>query len=127
MKNRPRELESKTIRIETGCGWLYITLGLQKNEVVEISASLGKSGGCASANLKSITGLINMGLEKEVNLEDIYRELRGQRCHNIAGIKGKEVYSCSDGIAQALEPYLPQKEVKEIVAEVKENILKETK
>lgn len=127
MKSRPDVLEGKSPRIETGCGWLYVTINTVKDKVVEISASLGKSGGCASANLQSITQLINTSIENGTELDAIVKILRGQRCHNQIISQGKEVYSCPDGIAQCLEKYLPKKDIKDIKEEVKELIDKEKK
>jgi len=102
-KKRPKSVQSVTERVETGCGKLYITVSFLDNEVFEVFAALGKSGGCATCFLQSITTCITMGIRHGLPLEVFTKKLIGSRCPATSWEDGVQYLSCVDAIGQVLE------------------------
>jgi len=71
--------------------------------ICEVFSHLGKTGGCASAQLEAACRLISLALRSGVDVASIVRQLRGIRCPSIAWEGGKAVLSCADAIASVLE------------------------
>jgi len=103
-KDRPKELIGKTIKINTGCGPMYITINTNEGDIFEVFAHIGKSGGCAIANTDALCMVISTALRSGVSLDSIIRKLRGIRCPNPGMDKGP-ILSCPDAIGQALQSY----------------------
>jgi ribonucleoside-diphosphate reductase alpha chain len=82
---------------------MYITINFNIDDLSmeEIFVSLGKAGGCASAQTEAIARLISLLFKYRINYEEIVKELGGMRC-----IYGN---SCADTIANAI------KEIKELI------------
>lgn len=127
MKSLPKELEGKTIKVNTGCGGLYVTINFVDKKIVQVFALLGKSGGCPSSMLNSIAGLINLCLRNDIQLDEICKILSGQRCHNIIYDGEKQILSCTDAMYQTLSHFLPKKEVDKINGVIKEQFESEKK
>jgi ribonucleoside-diphosphate reductase alpha chain len=102
-RKRPRVTTGVTERVTTGCGYIYVTVNSDEKGVFEVFSTLGKSGGCASAQLESICRLISLALRAGVDATNIVRQLRGIRCPSIAWEEGKSILSCADAIASVLE------------------------
>lgn len=100
---RPKITEGETTRIRTGCGNLYVTLGWDGNFLTEVFAHLGKSGGCAMAQMEATTRLLSLALKYNVPLEEIVNELRLIRCPSPITTEDGEILSCADGIANILK------------------------
>ena len=108
---RISEYKAITKRIVTGCGPLAITINLDEDGTpIEVLTHIGKSGGCASAQVESIGALITSilsnvepSIRKEM-MKNIIHQLKGIMCHRPThGVK-----SCSDGIAIALEHFMKE-------------------
>jgi len=109
---RPSVTRGKTIRMETGCGHLYVTINEDDDGLVELFATMGKAGGCAASQIEAISRLISLSLRANINPDSIIKQLKGIRCPNPSPIlkEGKRNFSCADSIAKALEIYLEDKE-----------------
>lgn len=108
---RPDTIDSKTYRIETGCGHLYVIIGWDDVGLFEVFAFLGKSGGCAHAEAEGLTRAISRGLRYGVPPEEFIKQMEGIQCPNpVFFPKGKEVLSCPAGIGMAIATHLAGKD-----------------
>lgn len=103
--SRPDVLVSRTERVTTGCGILYVTVGATEDgEVLEVFATLGKSGGCTRAFLESLSRCVSIGLKYQVPLEEYVKHFRGIRCpFSVDFPRDAQILSCPDAIARVLE------------------------
>ncbi len=110
-RKRPLKTSGKTIRIETGCGHLYVTINEDELGLVELFATMGKAGGCASSQIEAISRLISLSLRSQIDPYSIIKQLKGIRCPNptIFPSEYGKTLSCADGIAKAIEIYLNEK------------------
>lgn len=97
---RPEEIQSKTKRIKTGCGKVYVTISLSDEPYKEMFLRLGKSGGCAAAFLDGIGRLISLA---HISDEIVIKAFGGIRCPHNTHDMGREILSCLDGVAKLLE------------------------
>lgn len=99
-------LHGCTIRLMTGCGWLYVTVNHKDWKPVEVLARLGKSGGCAASQVEGISRLVSLLLQGGMRTDAIVRELKGICCHRARTSEENEderILSCADAIGKALE------------------------
>lgn len=104
-RKRSKITSGITERVTTGCGYLYVTVNSDEQGICEVFSTLGKAGGCASAQLEATCRLISLALRSEVDVAKVVRQLRGIRCPSIAWEEGKAVLSCADAIASVLEKH----------------------
>jgi len=109
---RPKITQGTTTRIETGCGHLYVTVGKDNGNIIEVFATLGKSGGCAKAQGEAITRSLSLGLKYGVPIEEYIKEFDNIRCPSIGLDEGEQVVSCADAIAKVLSKEIKTKEEK---------------
>jgi len=103
-KKRPRKMSGTTLKLQTGCGSLYVTINSNDNQIFEVFANIGKSGGCAIANTEALCRTISTGLRAGVPVDTIIKQLRGIRCPSPSMDKSA-ILSCPDAIGQALQEY----------------------
>ena len=102
-RDRPREIHGITERVRTGHGNMYITINFdEKQRPFEVFGTLGKAGGCDSAQLEAISRLVSLALRSGINPEEVYNQLRGITCCP-AWDDGTLVRSGPDAVALALE------------------------
>jgi ribonucleoside-diphosphate reductase alpha chain len=104
-RQRPKVTKGITERVNTGCGYIYITVNFDEHGICEVFSSLGKAGGCASAQLEGISRLISLTLRSGIDISSISKQLRAIRCPSVSWEQGRLVLSCADAIASVLEKY----------------------
>jgi ribonucleoside-diphosphate reductase alpha chain len=106
---RPMAMQGTTMRVETGCGKLYVTINEDDQGLFEIFAQMGKSGGCAMSQSEAISRLISLALRAGVDTDAILKQLHGIRCPAPLLAKGGVVLSCPDAMSKAIERHIKQK------------------
>jgi len=105
-RKRSKVTTGVTERVTTGCGYIYVTVNSDDKGICEVFSSLGKAGGCASAQLEATCRLISLALRSGVDVASVVKQLRGIRCPSIAWEEGKSILSCADAIASVLEKHI---------------------
>ncbi len=103
---RPKVTKGVTERVTTGCGYLYVTVNFDDDGICEVFSSLGKAGGCASAQLEATSRLISLALRSGIDMASVAKQLRAIRCPSVAWEQGRAVLSCGDAIGSVLEKYI---------------------
>ena len=107
---RPKVTKGVTERVTTGCGYIYVTVNFDEKGVCEVFSSLGKAGGCASAQLEATSRLISLAARSGIDPGSVAKHLRGIHCPSVAWEEGRAILSCADAIASVLEKYTKDKE-----------------
>lgn len=117
---RPKKLQGATYRINTGCGWLYITLNTKNNAAYEILGTIGKGGGCAASQIEAICRMTSLALQAGADIKELAKNLSSICCHSPVVIDTEKVTSCADAISKCLKQYVDEskpEEPKEVVKE----------
>ncbi|MCE2465371.1 MAG: vitamin B12-dependent ribonucleotide reductase [Dehalococcoidia bacterium] len=102
-RERPSEMLGITERIKTGHGTMYITINFDEDKMpFEVFSTLGKAGGCDSAQLEAISRLVSLALRSGVDIREVVSQLKGITCCP-AWDNGALVRSAPDAVALALE------------------------
>jgi ribonucleoside-diphosphate reductase alpha chain len=104
-KKRPRTLQGRTIKMETGCGTLYVTVNEDEQGFFELFNTMGKAGGCAASQSEAIGRLVSLAWRSGIATEEIVKQLSGISCHNQVGVGKEKILSCADAIAKAIKEY----------------------
>ena len=106
MKDRPRQIQGITERVHTGHGNMYVTINFQEEgKPFEVFSTLGKAGGCDSAQLEAISRLASLALRSGVGVDDVVEQLKGITCCPFWD-EGTLVRSGPDAVALALQRYM---------------------
>ncbi|MFC2017414.1 vitamin B12-dependent ribonucleotide reductase [Chloroflexota bacterium] len=105
-RKRSKITSGITERVTSGCGYIYVTVNSDERGICEVFSTLGKAGGCASAQLEATCRLISLALRSGIDVASVVKQLRGIRCPSIAWEEGKAVLSCADAIASVLEKHI---------------------
>jgi len=112
-RERPKLIQGITGKLDTGCGALYVTINQDRFGPFEMFANLGKSGGCAAAQIESLARLASLAMRSGIDPYQIVKQLKGIRCPNPklgpVGMAEEQVLSCPDAMGKALEKYLEGK------------------
>jgi len=103
---RPQVTVGHTVRMNTGCGHLYVTINESEDgEPFELFNHMGKAGGCAASQNEAIGRLISYALRCGASIEPLLKQLKGISCHRPAWGEDGKISSCSDAIGKAIEKY----------------------
>ena len=115
-RDRPRQIQGITERVRTGHGNMYITINFDENQQpFEVFGTLGKAGGCDSAQLEAISRLVSLALRSGISPEEVIAQLKGITCCP-AWDDGTLVRSGPDAVALALERRLADPEAGPLAA-----------
>ena len=109
-RSRPKVTKGITERVTTGCGYIYVTVNFDDDGICEVFSSLGKAGGCASAQLEATSRLISLALRSGIDIASVTKQLRAIRCPSVAWEGGRAILSCADAIGSVLEKYIKGKD-----------------
>ena len=102
-RDRPRTTHGVTERVRTGHGNMYITINFDEDgKPFEVFGTLGKSGGCDSAQLEAISRLVSLALRSGIDPKNVIEQLRGITCCP-AWDSGTLVRSSPDAVALAID------------------------
>ena len=102
-RERPRQIHGVTERVRTGHGNMYVTINFEEENVpFEVFSTLGKAGGCDSAQLEAISRLVSLALRSGISAQEVVTQLKGITCCP-AWDQGTLVRSGPDAVALALE------------------------
>ena len=102
-KERPSEVHGITERMRTGHGNMYVTTNFDEDgKPFEAFTTLGKAGGCDSAQLEAISRLISLCLRSDIDVDDIIYNLKGITCCPSFD-QGVKISSAPDAVAISLE------------------------
>ncbi len=104
-KYRPKTLQGRTIKMETGCGTLYVTINEDQEGFFELFNTMGKAGGCAASQSEAIGRLVSLAWRNGISTEEIVKQLSGICCHKHIGVGNDKILSCADAIARAINEY----------------------
>ncbi|MBI4199449.1 MAG: TSCPD domain-containing protein, partial [Chloroflexi bacterium] len=100
---RPGAMKGVTERVRTGHGNTYITINFdEEGSPFEVFTTLGKAGGCDSANLEAISRLVSLALRSGIRADQVVEQLQGITCHPVWD-QGVQVRSAPDAVALALK------------------------
>ena len=105
---RPPAMPGITERVRTGHGSLYITINFAESpdgpRPFELFTTLGKAGGCDSAQLEALSRLGSLALRAGVSPERVAAQLSGITCCP-AWDQGNLIRSAPDAVALVLNKY----------------------
>ena len=107
-EERPKTLDGKTRRVDTGYGKMYVTLNKNQGELFEVMATVGKSGATMEADTEAIARLISLALRSGVEAAEVVEQLQDIKADRVAWEDGKPVRSVAEGIAVAIEEELDE-------------------
>ncbi|MHB1361608.1 MAG: vitamin B12-dependent ribonucleotide reductase [Thermoleophilia bacterium] len=96
---RPEVTRGETIKVNTGCGSLYVTINEDDHGLCEVFSSMGRAGACKAAQSEAVSRLISLALRSGVDTAAILKSIKGIRCPSPA-LGGAA--SCPDAIARAV-------------------------
>jgi ribonucleoside-diphosphate reductase alpha chain len=105
-RGRPRVLWGCTIRINTPQGRCFITINEDKFGIREVLLHIAKAGSDIVAHTEAEGRLISSALKNGTNVEELIRQLEGQRSSSVAFDNGRPVKSIPDAVAKALQEYV---------------------
>lgn len=101
---RPKTVKSKTEHITSSCGTLHIIKGYDGERLIEITASIGKSGTCANCLLDSFSKVVSMYLQSPMARYKIVKKFKKQFTDSSCGMpfkyEDKMYRGCIDWISQ---------------------------
>ncbi|MBM3948138.1 MAG: vitamin B12-dependent ribonucleotide reductase [SAR202 cluster bacterium] len=105
-RQRPGIVSGITERVRTGHGNMYVTINFDEaGHPFEVFSTLGKAGGCDSAQLEAISRLISLALRSGVDAAQIVEQLRGITCDPVWEA-GTLVRSAPDAVALIISRHL---------------------
>ncbi len=105
-RQRPTSVAGVTDLVRTGHGNMYVTITFDEDgRPFEVFTTLGKAGGCDSANLEAVSRLVSLALRSGIDTGEIVHHLQGITCCP-AWDGGTLIRSAPDAMSHALSNHL---------------------
>ena len=105
-RTRPISVKGVTDLVRTGHGNMYVNITFDDNgKPFEVFTTLGKAGGCDSANLEAVARLVSLALRSGIDPDEIVHHLQGITCCP-AWDGGTLIRSAPDAMAHVLTNHL---------------------
>ena len=105
-RERPTSVAGVTDRVRTGHGNMYVTITFDEDgKPFEVFTTLGKAGGCDSANLEAVSRLVSLALRSGIDPDQIVTHLQGITCCP-AWDGGNLIRSAPDAMAHILTSHI---------------------
>ena len=109
--SRPKSMQGVTDLVRTGHGNMYVNITFDEDsKPFEVFSTVGKAGGCDSANLEAISRLASLALRSGIEPDKVINHLSGITCC-LSWDNGVPVRSAPDGIAKVLRRHAGGQEV----------------
>ena len=105
-RTRPISVRGVTDLVRTGHGNMYVNITFDDDgKPFEVFTTLGKAGGCDSANLEAVARLVSLALRSGIDPDEIVHHLQGITCCP-AWDGGTLIRSAPDAMAHVLTNHL---------------------
>ena len=105
-RTRPISVKGVTDLVRTGHGNMYVNITFDDTgKPFEVFTTLGKAGGCDSANLEAVARLVSLALRSGIDPDEIVHHLQGITCCP-AWDGGTLIRSAPDAMAHVLTNHL---------------------
>ncbi len=105
-RTRPISVRGVTDLVRTGHGNMYVNITFDDSgKPFEVFTTLGKAGGCDSANLEAVARLVSLALRSGIDSDEIVHHLEGITCCP-AWDGGTLIRSAPDAMAHVLTNHL---------------------
>lgn len=99
---RPQTLDSKTVKVPTGYGNLYVTVTEYEGKPFEVFCSIGKSGASIMAKAEVTGRLTSLALRNGVDVKDVIEQLLDISGGEIRTWKKLPIKSIPDAVGKVL-------------------------
>lgn len=100
---RPDELPSRTVRVKTGYGNLYVTVTeVEDGSPFEVFATVGKSGASIMAKAEVTGRLASLALRHGIDVKEVIDQLRGISGEKPTPVGGEVIRSIPDAVGLVL-------------------------
>lgn len=117
-ERQAREVPAKTYgvryRIKTGYGKLYVNVNEDDHGLIEVFATVGKSGGFTESFCEALARMVSLNLRWGVPVAEVIEQLEGIRSPQPGWDDGEQVHSIPDGIALALKRHMGRDDSEEV-------------
>jgi ribonucleoside-diphosphate reductase alpha chain len=105
-RQRPTSVAGVTDRVRTGHGNMYVNITFDGfGKPFEVFTTVGKAGGCDSANLEAVSRLVSLALRSGIDPDEILAHLEGITCCP-AWDGGTLIRSAPDAVAHVLSNHI---------------------
>lgn len=101
--NRPETLQSKTVKVPTGHGDIFITVSELNNKPFEVFCTIGKSGKSIQAKAEVTGRMTSLALRYQVPLKEIIDQLIDISGEEQRAWKDGAIKSIPDAVAKVLK------------------------
>lgn len=103
MTNRPSTLPSKTVKVPTKYGQLYITVAEREGNPTEVYCTVGKSGASTMAKAEAVGRLSSLALRSGATIDQVVNQLINIDGGGDTVWRGQQIKSIPDAVGKVLK------------------------